>query len=142
MPLRRGSADVIIASTAPGLSSFGSTCTTPPASATGQLRSRHPRALGVHSKSGLTYSLDGGYQTFQALLGITMRWAAQRSVIFRVYGDEKLLFESPVVRGGDSGVEVKVPLKGVLLLRLVVDYADNGDVADHANWADARLLRP
>jgi hypothetical protein len=29
----------------------------------------------------------------------------------------------------------------VLLLRLEVDYADAGDVADHADWADARLLR-
>ncbi len=103
---------------------------------------RFARGLGVHSKSELTYTLDGGYQTFQALLGIDDAVGAQGSVIFRVYGDEKLLFESPVVRGGDSGIELKVPIKGVLLLRLVVDYADNGDVADHADWADARLLRP
>lgn len=103
---------------------------------------RYARGLGVHSKSELTYTLDGGYQTFQSLLGIDDAVGAQGSVIYRIYGDEKLLFESPIVRGGDSGVEVKVPLKGVLLLRLVVDYADNGDVADHANWADARLLRP
>jgi hypothetical protein len=103
---------------------------------------RYARGLGVHSKSELTYALDGGYQTFQALLGIDDAVGAQGSVIFRLYGDEKLLYESPVIRGGDAGVDIKVPMKGVLLLRLVVDYADNGDVADHADWADARLLRP
>jgi hypothetical protein len=38
-------------------------------------------------------------------------------------------------------VEINVDVKRVLILRLEVDYADAGDVADHADWADARLLR-
>src|SRR5262249_41274380 len=99
------------------------------------------RGLGVHSKSELTYTLDGGFQTFNATVGIDDAVSGQGSVIFRVYGDDKLLKETPVLRGGDTPVELEIPVKGVLLLRLEVDYADNGDVADHADWADARLLR-
>jgi len=99
------------------------------------------RGLGVHSKSELTYTLDGGYAEFRASIGVDDAVAGQGSVVFRVFGDDKLLFESPVVRGGDIPAEVKVPTKGVLLLRLEVDYADNGDVADHADWADARVVR-
>lgn len=99
------------------------------------------RGLGVHSKSDLTYTLDGGYQTFNATIGVDDAVTGQGSVIFRVFGDDKLLYESPIMRGGDTPQEVKVPVKGVLLLRLEVDYADNGDVADHADWAEARLLR-
>ncbi len=99
------------------------------------------RGLGVHSHSELVYGLDGGYQFFTATLGLDDAVGAQGSVVYRVYGDDKLLFESPVIRGGDTPAEIKVPIKGVLLLRLEVDYADNGDAADHANWAEARLLR-
>jgi len=99
------------------------------------------RGLGVHSKSDLTYTLDGGYQTFNATIGVDDAVTGQGSVLFRVFGDDKLLYESPVMRGGDTPQDINVPVKGVLLLRLEVDYADNGDVADHADWAEARLLR-
>jgi hypothetical protein len=100
------------------------------------------RGLGTHSKSDLTYTLDGGYASFAATLGVDDAVGSAGSVIYRVYGDEKLLYESPVVRGGDAPLEMKVDVKRVLLLRLEVDYADGGDVADHADWAEARLLRP
>jgi hypothetical protein len=100
------------------------------------------RGLGVHSRCDLTYTLDGNYAVFAATLGIDDAVGGQGSVVFRVYGDEKLLYETPVMRGGDPAVENKeVEIKGVVLLRLEVDYADGGDAADHANWADARLLR-
>jgi hypothetical protein len=99
------------------------------------------RGLGTHSKTDLTYTLDGGYGSFEAVLGIDDTVGAQGSVVYRVFGDEKLLFESPVLRGGDVPIEMKVDVKRVLILRLEVDYADGGDVADHANWGDARLLR-
>ncbi|HTE17473.1 MAG TPA: NPCBM/NEW2 domain-containing protein [Armatimonadota bacterium] len=99
------------------------------------------RGLGTHSRCELTYTLDGGYQTLSAMLGIDDAVGGQGSVVYRVFGDEKPLYESPVLRGGDTPVEMKINVKGVLLLRLEVDYADNGDAADHADWADARLLR-
>jgi alpha-glucosidase len=99
------------------------------------------RGLGVHSKTELTYTLDGSYQSFASMVGIDDAVVGGGSVVFRVFGDDKPLFESPVIRGGDAAVEVKLNLKGVLQLRLEVDYADDGDAGDHADWADARLLR-
>ena len=102
----------------------------------------YARGLGTHSRSEITYALDGGFQTFSATLGIDDSVGAVGSVIYRVYGDDKVLFESPIVRGGDAPIDLKLPIKGVLLLRLEVDFADAGDAADQADWADARLLRP
>jgi hypothetical protein len=100
------------------------------------------RGLGTHSRCELTYALNGGYQSFAATLGIDQAVGPQGSVVFRVYGDERLLYESPVVHGGDAPIPLNLDVKRVLLLRLEVDFADNGDAADHADWADARLLRP
>jgi hypothetical protein len=95
----------------------------------------------MHSRADVTYNLEGKYATFQSTVGVDDAVGSEGSVVFRVYGDEKLLYEGPVARGGDKPAELKLDVKRVLLLRLEVDYADAGDVADHANWADARLLR-
>jgi len=102
----------------------------------------YARGIGVHSRSELTYTLDGSYKTFAAVVGIDDAVAGAGSAVFRVFGDDKLLFESKPLRGGGPPVAVKVEMKGVLLLRLEVDYADNGDIGDHADWGDAQLLRP
>lgn len=101
----------------------------------------YARGLGVHSHSEVTYALNGAYQNFAATVGVDDAVGSQGSVLFRVFGDEKLLYEGPAMRGGDLPAEVKVDVKRVLLLRLEVDFADGGDVADHADWAEARLLR-
>jgi len=101
----------------------------------------YAHGFGVHSRSDLTFALDGSYRTFSALIGIDDSVAAAGSVIFRVYGDGKLLYESPVLRGSADPVPIKVDLQGALLLRLSVDPADGGDLGDHADWADARLFR-
>jgi hypothetical protein len=100
------------------------------------------RGLGVHSRSSLKYALDGNFKTFAAVLGIDSEVGSHGSVVFRVFGDDRLLFESPVVRGGDVPLELSLDVSRVLVLRLEVDFADNGDIADHADWADAHLLRP
>lgn len=102
----------------------------------------YARGLGTHSRTELTYGLDGGFESFAATLGLDDAVGGSGSVVYRVFGDNRLLYESPVVRGGDAPLEIKLPLRGVLLLRLEVDFADGGDAADQANWAEARLLRP
>jgi hypothetical protein len=60
-------------------------------------------------------------------------------VIFRVLVDGQERFASPTVRGGDAPLPVSVDIRGAKKLELVVDYADRGDVLDHADWLDARI---
>jgi hypothetical protein len=107
-----------------------------------RLRGRtYVRGLGVHSRTEVTYQLDGTFRTFAATLGVDDAVGSQGSVVYRVFGDEKLLFESPVLRGGGVPHDLKLEIRKVLLLRLEVDFADGGDAGDHADWADARLLK-
>lgn len=100
------------------------------------------RGIGVHARSALKFALDSKFKTFTAALGVDTEVGTYGSVVFRVFGDDRQLFESPIVRGGDQPIELSLEVTGIQFLRLEVDFADNGDVADHANWADARLLRP
>jgi hypothetical protein len=101
----------------------------------------YARGLGVHARSALTFALAGSFKTFATTLGVDSEVGNGGSVIFRIVGDDKPLYESPVFRGGDTPLPVTVDVSGILLLRLEVDEAENADVADHADWAEARLLK-
>jgi alpha-glucosidase len=59
--------------------------------------------------------------------------------VFRVYGDDRLLFDSGVLQGLRGSKEIDVPLEGVQRLRLVVTDAGDNYFADCANWAGARV---
>jgi len=60
--------------------------------------------------------------------------AGQRaSVVFEIYGDDKLLFRSPKMNKGDLPRQADVSLEGVKTLLLTVNDAGDGITEDHAN---------
>jgi hypothetical protein len=110
----------------------------------GQLRAAgrpYLKGLGVHSAARLTYTLDQSYKRFQAELAIDDSTAGQGSVAFRVFVDGRQKFASGPVRGGDAPLPVSVDLSGAKRIDLVVDYGEGGDVMDHADWLDARVVK-
>jgi hypothetical protein len=98
------------------------------------------RGLGTHAVSRIVYDVPPGYRRFAATIGCD-REVYSDSVVFVVQGDGRELFRSPLMRREGSLIEVAVGLKGVKRLDLIVEDGGNGIIADHANWADARLLR-
>lgn len=102
----------------------------------------YARGVGMHSQSLATYSLAGKYLTFQATIGIDGATQGKGSVVFRVLADGKPVFTSPIVRGKTAPIPIgPLSLKGVQKLTLAVDFADHGDILDHANWCDAVLIK-
>lgn len=103
----------------------------------------YSKGLGMHSASRLAYRLDRPHERFFAEGAIDDGAGRRGSVVFRVFinaGDQwKQAYASPIVRGGDDPIAINVDLDGAQGLLLIVDYADRGDVLDHANWLDARL---
>ena len=82
-----------------------------------------------------------GFQRFEAEIGIDDSAGTRGSVRFRVLVDGRERFASRVVRGGDRPTPVSVDLRGGKRLEILVDYADQGDVLDRADWLDARLIK-
>ncbi|MFV1967937.1 MAG: NPCBM/NEW2 domain-containing protein [Pirellulaceae bacterium] len=103
------------------------------------------KGLGMHSTSRLVYDLRGGHRTFAAEIALDDLARGRGSVTFRVFverdGKWASAFESPVVRGGDAPLPVRVDIRGASRIALVVDYADYGDVLDCADWLHARLIK-
>lgn len=106
---------------------------------------RH-KGIGMHSTSRLAYRVPADAQRFKTEVAIDDSTDRRGSVIFRVFladssGQWNAVFESPVVRGGDEPLPVAVDLQETSArgLALVVEFADQADVLDHANWLEARF---
>ena len=52
------------------------------------------------------------------------------------------MYESGIVTGKDESFDIRVDVSDMQTLRLIVDFGEGLDLADHADWADARLLKP
>ena len=101
----------------------------------------HPKGLGVHAASEITYALAGRYATFMCDVGIDDETKGQGSAIFRVLVDGQQVFDSGVLTHGSPAKKVNVPVGGGKELKLVVTDGGNGNDWDHSDWAGARLLR-
>ncbi len=99
------------------------------------------KGLGVHSACRLTYRLERPYRRFAAELAIDDHAGGRGSVGFRIFVDGQLRYTSPPIRGGEAPVPVVVDLAGAKRLDLVVDYGEEADVRDLADWLEARLVR-
>lgn len=103
------------------------------------------RGLGVHAPSRVVYALDGAWSGLRGSVAIddeVIPLPARGSVVFKVLGDGELLWESPVVHGGDPPLALPVlDLGGVERLALEVDMADELHLGDRADWLRMVLVR-
>lgn len=58
------------------------------------------------------------------------------SVVFRIIGDGKELFNSGLVHGGEKPRPVSVDVSGIDVLELIVEDGGDGVSGDHADWID------
>ena len=96
--------------------------------------------VGTHTESMLYVDLDGKTERFRASVGVDDATNGRGTIVFRVYGDGKSLFNSGVMRGGQEAKAVDIPLAGVRKLLLLAGSAGDGIDFDHANWAQAEIV--
>jgi hypothetical protein len=96
------------------------------------------RGLGTHAPSTIIFSLDGQYRRFQAWAGADAN--TRPSVTFEVWVDGVQKWRSDLMTRETPAAWVDVDILGAKKLKLVV--GDAGDLtSDHADWAEAKLLR-
>ena len=100
-----------------------------------------PRGLGVHARTELVYAIGRRYATFAATIGIDDHVRPRGNVEFRVLGDGRELYGSGALTGRNAPRVIEIPLADVSELTLIVDFGEELDVGDHADWAAARLIR-
>ena len=107
---------------------------------------RYLKGLGMHTAARVAYRLDGPYQEFQAELAIDDSAGNRGSAVCSVFVDDgtgkwQSRYTSPIIRGSEPPIAVRVDLTGVKAISLLADFADHGDQRDHVDWLGARLIR-
>jgi hypothetical protein len=62
-------------------------------------------------------------------------------VVFKVRVDGEIRYESPPMAAGEPPKLVNLDLTGAKFLILMTEFGERGDVQDHADWVEARIIR-
>ncbi len=101
---------------------------------------RYDKGISIHSRTLLTYRLGSDYRRFTAEAGIDSRLRGRGDVELVITGDSKQLLRRSV-RGSDPPFSIDLDVQGVKRLKILVDFGDRLDVADHLNLCNARLIK-
>jgi ELWxxDGT repeat protein len=102
---------------------------------------QYGKGVGIHSYGEIVVNLRGRAERFQADVGVDDDVSSSEgSVIFKIYGDGRLLFESDVMTGADNAQQVDVDLIGIQKVRFIIEDAGDGGINDHGTWANAIFL--
>jgi hypothetical protein len=99
------------------------------------------RGIGMHSKSTLTYDLPGEFSRLAAVIGIDAGAAPLGNAVFRVTADGKEVFNSGPVTGRDAPRPINVSVAGAKRVQLIVDFGEDLDIGDQADWGNVRLVK-
>jgi alpha-glucosidase len=97
----------------------------------------YPRGLGVHAPSTMFFIIGDDVARFQAKVGVDGAMGSNGSVAFQIIADGETLYDSGVMRGGESAKEIDVDLSKRKIVEFRVTDGGDGMNYDHADWADA-----
>ncbi len=104
------------------------------------------KGLGADTNSEIIYTLEPGkYDRFESYVGVNANASKNGGeAILRVYGDDELLYESPVMMRDDNCELISLDITGVEVLKLSAVWSENPDNPEaryntHVDWADAKV---
>ena len=99
----------------------------------------YKKGIGTHASSYIVYDLNGLFKRFTTDVGIDTEAGAKGSVVFKIYGDDRLLYQSDVVKRYEYPRHADVDITGVKKFALIVEDAGDGINDDHADWLNPQL---
>jgi hypothetical protein len=105
----------------------------------------YAKGLGVADNSEIKYMIPSGqYYKFKSYIGISddVSNACDNTggVVFKVYGNETLLYTSPTIYRNSDLQEVNVNVFSYSSIKLKVEPVGSNTTCNRAVWADARLM--
>lgn len=102
----------------------------------------YAKGLGVHAPSRVRFYPGGGCSAFTAVVGLDALavQAQSGSVTFQVVADDRVVYDSGIVRFSDPSRPVQADVTGAQRIDLVVTDGGDGNNWDHGDWADAKLI--
>lgn len=100
------------------------------------------RGVGLHAECVVTYGLGGKYRRFETLVGLDATFGVRGSAVLVVQmdGKEQSLPDNGRLTGATGPLDLKIDVTGAKELTIVVRRGPGGNVQDHVNLAEARLV--
>ena len=91
----------------------------------------------------MTFTLNGNYRRFESLVGLDERTGQGGSVRIAVLvdGHAKDLGAAKEISSTAGPRFLQVDITGGKELTLVVEFGPGGDIRDHVDWTDARVIK-
>ena len=99
----------------------------------------YAKGLGTHATSDIRYALNGACTKFTSVVGVDDEVGSNGTVVFQVWTDGTLRYDSGVMTGAMPGASVSVDVTGVTELQLLVTPSTDGSDYDHGDWANAQV---
>jgi hypothetical protein len=96
--------------------------------------------LGVHSRSTITFAAEGQWDWLIATIGLDAAADGRGDCLFQVVADGEQIFQRRM-KASDSAELIRVPMNGRSRVTLQVAPGEGLDLADHADWAEVRLIK-
>ncbi|MFP6871935.1 MAG: NPCBM/NEW2 domain-containing protein [Verrucomicrobiales bacterium] len=100
----------------------------------------YDKGLGFASGMSVTFPNEGLHDLFLAEIGIDVDAGIHGDCEFVVFCGEREVYRKRM-RGGEPAELVKVDITGSSEVTLRVDFGEDLDIADHADWGDACFLQ-
>jgi beta-galactosidase len=92
--------------------------------------------IGTHAPGEMVFPLARNHHHFSARVGVDDAGVGGGTVVFQVWLDGRLAFDSGVVKRGQAVKRIDLDVTSVNLLRLVVTDAGDGNQNDFADWIE------
>ncbi len=99
----------------------------------------YSRGVGTIATSSYLISVNGTGKSFHSKVGVDDCSNESGSVIFYILGDKKILWESGLMRKGDSAKVADLDIRDISKIGLLVSDGNDGNSRDYANWIDTKI---
>jgi hypothetical protein len=99
------------------------------------------KGLAAHARTVLSFELGGEFASFRTTIGFEPSAGRQGRVACRVLGDGRELFVDADLRADEPPTKLDLPVSGVSMLVLEVDFGEDEDSGDDVVWGNPRLYR-
>lgn len=99
----------------------------------------YDKGLWTHPAGSIGYYLGGTCTRFETDMGIDDSKGNNGSVVFQIYADDKMVYESAVLHGVDPVAHASVDLTEASSLRIVTTDGGDNVTNDNAAWGDPTL---
>jgi hypothetical protein len=100
----------------------------------------YDKGLGVHARSLVTFAAEKKWDVFAATIGLDAAAGGRGDCVFVVQADGQPLLTRRM-KGNQSPEHIQIPITGREQVTLLVEPGEGLDLADHANWCDARFIK-